>query len=118
MVETGVTVELNKATWMDRAGSKCSEAIDYGCKVTHKIIRPDMCICGDECGKLLPDERVCVPQEKSSTRNRRFPMIGFTIFTSTGDPGSDVCIDILREETKWCYQSWDHHYSEASLNHI
>ena len=80
---------------MNRASEECSEDEAYGCKVTHKIIYPDMCICGDEVGgnlsmkgdgneggKLLLGERGCVAQEKASTRSRKFTMIGFTALTS------------------------------------
>ena len=83
---------------MDRAGNECeNEADTYGCKVTHKVIRPDLFICGDEvCGNLsmkgdgneggglLLDERGYVAQEKASAQNYKFTMIGLTTFT--GDP--------------------------------
>ena len=104
MVETGVAVELDSPVWMDRAGNEVEDEADaYGCKVTHKVIRPDMCICGDEVGgnlsmkgdgneggKLLLGERGYVAQEKASTHSRKFTMIGFTALT--GDPVMCVLI--------------------------
>ena len=104
MVETGVAVELDSPVWMDRAGNEVEDEADtYGCKVTHKVIRPDMCICGDEVGgnlsmkgdgneggKLLLGERGYVVQEKASTHSRKFTMIGFTALT--GDPVMCVLI--------------------------
>ena len=88
MVDAGVAAELDEPVWMDRDGNECSESNAYGCKVTHKLVQPDMCICGDEVGgnlsmkgdgneggKLLLGQRGCVAQEKSSMRNRRFTMI-------------------------------------------
>ena len=103
MVDAGVAVKLDDPVWMNRAGKECSEEEAFGCKVTHKIIRPDMCICGDEVGgnlsmkgdgneggKLLLGERGCVAQEKASTRSRKFTMIGFTALT--GDPVMCVLI--------------------------
>ena len=108
MVNAGVAVELDTPVWMDRAGNECDEANSYGCMVTHKLIRPEMCICGDEvggnlsmkgdgneAGKLLLGERGCVAQEKASARNRKFTLIGFTALT--GDPV--MCVIIFEGKT-------------------
>ena len=44
MVEAGVAVELDSPVWMDRAGNEVEDEADaYGCKVTHKVIRPESC---------------------------------------------------------------------------
>ena len=48
MVEAGVAVKLDEPFWMDWFGNICSEYDAFGCKVFHKLVRPDMCICGDE----------------------------------------------------------------------
>ena len=108
MVDAGVAVELDEPIWMDRSGNECDEADAYGCKVTHRVTRPGMCICGDEVGgnlsmkgdgneggKLLLGERGCVAQEKASARNRKFTMIGFTALT--GDPV--MCVLIFEGKT-------------------
>ena len=50
MVEAGVAERLDEPVWMDRDGKICLEDDAFGCKVHHKIVRPDMCICGDEVG--------------------------------------------------------------------
>ena len=48
MVEADVNVELDSPVWMDRAGNEVEDEADaYVCKVTPKVIRPDMCICRD-----------------------------------------------------------------------
>jgi len=104
MVDAGVAVKLDSPVWMNRSGEVCEEEEAYGCKVFHRLVRPDMCICGDEVGGNLSmkgDGHVAgqklltgvgkIPQEKSSTRNRRFTMIGLTAFT--GEPV--MCILIL-----------------------
>ena len=104
MVDAGVAVKLDTPVWMNRSGEVCHEEEAYGCKVFHRLVRPDMCICGDEVGGNLSmkgDGHVVgqklltgvgkIPQEKSSTRNRRFTMIGLTAFT--GEPV--MCILIL-----------------------
>ena len=104
MVEAGVAERLDEAVWMDRDGNVCLEDSAFGCKVQHKIVRPDMCICGDEVGgnismkgdghvggELYLTEKGRVPQKKTSTRNRKFTMIGLTALT--GVPV--MCIIIL-----------------------
>ncbi len=35
---------------MTRDKVQCTLDDAYGCKVTHAIIRPEMCLCGDEVG--------------------------------------------------------------------
>ena len=63
----------------EQEGVECDKSNAFRCKVTHKLIRPDMCIFGDEVGgnlsmkgdghvggKLLLGERGYIPQEKSS----------------------------------------------------
>ena len=104
MVDAGVAQKLDEPQWMDRSGARCEEKYGLGFKVTHLITRPDMCICGDEVGgnismkgdghvggELLLGERGTVPQKKSSTRSKKFTMIGLTVFT--GEPV--MCILII-----------------------
>ncbi len=93
---------------MDHVENQCNEANAYGCKVTHKLIRPDMYICGDEVGgnlsmkgdgneawKLLLGERRYIAQEKASAQNRKFTSICFTALT--GDPV--MCVLIFEGKT-------------------
>ena len=104
MVDAGVAIKLDKPVWMDRLGNLCSEEEAFGCKVFYKIVRPDMCLCGDEVGKNLSMKgdghiggkkfltaRGKVPQKRASTRNRKFTLIGLTAFT--GEPV--MCILII-----------------------
>ena len=90
MADAYVAVKLDTPVWMNRSGEICEEEEVYGCKVFYRLVRPDMCIYGDKVGgnlsmkgdgyvagqKLLRVGKI--PQEKSSTINRRFMMIGFT----------------------------------------
>ena len=103
MVEAGIAVKLDVPVWMDRNGNVCSEEDAFGCKIHHKLLRPDMCVCGDEVGnnismksdghaggELLLTARKSVGQRKCSTRNRKFTLIGLTAFT--GEPVMCVII--------------------------
>ena len=104
MIECGVAIKLDTPVWMDRQGNICEEGAAFGCKVFHQLVRPDMCVCGDEVGGNLSmkgDGHIAgtklltgvgnVPKLQTSTRNRRFTMIGLTAFT--GEP--KMCIIIL-----------------------
>ena len=54
MVDCGVAKKLNVPVWMDRQGNVCKEEGAFGCQVFNKLVRPDMCICGDKgAGNLL-----------------------------------------------------------------
>ena len=50
MVDVGVAGKLADPMWMDHNGNICLEQEAFGCKVHHQIVRPDMCLCGDEVG--------------------------------------------------------------------
>ena len=50
MEHAGVAQRLEEPVWMTRDGVQCNVDDAYGCKVTHAIIRPEMCLCGDEVG--------------------------------------------------------------------
>ena len=103
MVDAGLAVKLREPVWMDRNGNVCSEEDAFGCKVHHKLLRPDMCVCGDEVGnnismkgdghaggELLLTAKKSVGQRKCSTRNRKFTLIGLTAFS--GEPVMCVII--------------------------
>ena len=105
MEHAGVTKRLEKPIWMTREGIECTAYDAYGCKVTHAIIRPEMCLCGDEVGgnicmagdghiggELFLAERGTIPQNKTSKTNKRFTLIGLTAFT--GEP--IICVIIFQ----------------------
>ena len=105
MEHAGVAKRLEEPIWMTRDGVQCTVDDAYGCKVTHAIIRPDMCLCGDEVGgnicmagdghvggELFLAEKGTIPQNKTSKTNKRFTLIGLTAFT--GEPV--LCIIILQ----------------------
>ncbi len=53
MVDAGVAVKLDTPVWMNRGDEICEEEEAYGCKVFHRLVRLDVCICGDEVGGNL-----------------------------------------------------------------
>jgi len=50
MEQAEVARNVEDPVWMNREGQVCKLDEAFGCKVTHEIIRPDMCICDDEVG--------------------------------------------------------------------
>ena len=53
MVAAGVAVKLDTPVWMNRSGEICEEEEEaYGCKVFYRLVRPDMCIRGNEVGAI------------------------------------------------------------------
>ena len=50
MVSAGVAEPLPEPEWMNRKGEIVDEKDSFGCKVFHQLVRPDMCIVGDEVG--------------------------------------------------------------------
>ena len=50
MEHAGVAKRLDKLIWMTKDGVECNVDDAYGCRVTHTITRPEMCLCGDEVG--------------------------------------------------------------------
>mmetsp|Transcript_25328 Transcript_25328/g.29833 ORF Transcript_25328/g.29833 Transcript_25328/m.29833 type:complete len:154 (+) Transcript_25328:717-1178(+) len=50
MVSAKVAVKLPDPVWMDAKGNLVDEGDAYGCKVTHDIVRPEMCVVADEVG--------------------------------------------------------------------
>ena len=108
MVEEKVAEKLDVPEWQDEKGQSCIEENAFGCKVTHKIVRPDMCIVGDEVGGNLSmkgdDGRkkiLCaqgqVPREKASGIDRHFTTIGLT--TLSGE--ALMCIVIMKGKRVW-----------------
>ena len=53
MIEAQVAVKLDGPVWMDWKGNICNKYDAFGYKVFHRLIRPDMCICGDEVGRNI-----------------------------------------------------------------
>ena len=106
MVVAGIAVDLDVPVWMDMNGNIFSKEDAFSCKVYHKLLRPDMCICGDKVGnnismngdgytgsELLLTARKSARQRKCSTRNRKVTLIGLAAFT--GEPVA--CVIILMQ---------------------
>ncbi len=97
LVVAGLVVKLDESVWMDRDGNTCIGEAAFGCKVHHKIVRPDLCFCGDEIGgnisiegdgyyggeKVLT-EKGTIGQRKTSTWSKKFTMISLINFS--GEP--------------------------------
>ena len=105
MEHAGVAKKLHQPIWMTKEGIVCDVDNAYGGKVTHNIIRPDMCLCGDEVGgnicmagdghvggELFLTEKGTIAQNKCSKTNKKFTLIGLTAFT--GEPV--ICIIIIQ----------------------
>ena len=97
MVDAGVAKKLDEPVWITHDGKLCVEREAFGCKVTHELIKPHLCICGDEVGgnlcmkgdghiggQLLLTAPGKLPQQKASSKNKRFTLIGLTDLT--GEP--------------------------------
>ena len=82
-------MRLDEPVWMDRDGNTCTEEEAFGCKVHHKIVRHDLCFCGDEVrdnismkrdgyngGEKVLTETGTIGQRKTSTRSRNFTKKG------------------------------------------
>ena len=72
MVDAGLAKKLEVPRWITRNGRICSEDQAFGCQVTHDLIKPQLCICGDEVGGNLcmkgdghigRELKVCIPLE-------------------------------------------------------
>ena len=51
MVSAGVAFKLDEPVLMTKNGVIVDSSENaFGCKVTHRIVRLDMCLCGDEVG--------------------------------------------------------------------
>ena len=101
---SGVAKRRDEPVWMDRDGNIVEEVNAHGCKVTHDFIRPDMCLVRDEVGgninmtgdghqggQLLLCPKGTIPQQKISTRDKHFTLMGLTLLS--GDPV--MCILII-----------------------
>ena len=53
MEHAGVAKRLDKPIWMTKDGVECNVDDAYGCRVTHTITRPEMCLCSDKVGKNI-----------------------------------------------------------------
>ena len=103
MEDAGVAKRLPEPVWMDREGEIVGEEHAFGCKVTHRIIHPEMVIVFDELGgnisqkgdghvggQLLLCEKGETPQIKVSTRDKHYTVLGLT--SLTGHPVMCVII--------------------------
>ena len=104
MEMAGVAVRLDEPVWKDRSGNIVEEADALGCKVTHDLIHPEMCIVGDEVGGNLNMDgdghvggtkllcaKDAIPQKKTSTRDKHFTLLPLMLLT--GEPL--MCILII-----------------------
>ena len=103
MVEAGVAVKKDYPEWMDAYGDIVYEDDALGCKVTHDLIRPEMCIVMDEVGGNTSQKgdgnkggekfivpKGMIPQLEANAQDKHFTLLGLT--TIGGDPVMCVII--------------------------
>ena len=91
MVDAGVAVKMASPAWLDINGDLVHEDDALGCMVTHDLTHPEMCIVMDEVGantnmkgdgncggELLVCGSHMTPQQKSSTKEKHFTLLGLT----------------------------------------
>lgn len=113
MEEVGIAIHLEESVWMDCEGNVVDEKTFFGCKVTHRITRPEMVICFDELGgntsqkgdghvggQLPLCETGKTPQIKISTRDTHYTTMGLTVLT--GDPVMCVVIFTGKKTNTLC----------------
>ena len=96
-VDVGVAIEREFPVWMYRNGNIVDEDKEFGCKVTHDIIRPDHIIVMDEVGgntsqkgyvqiggELMLCETGKTPQRKISVKSKHYTCLGLTALS--GEP--------------------------------
>ena len=111
MEEAGVAVKYDTPQWQNANGDICEEEDSVGCMVTHDLTHPEMCIVMDEVGGNTSQKgdgnnggelHVCakgmVPQQKASTKDKHFTLLGLTALN--GDPVMCVVIFAGKRETK------------------
>ena len=113
MVEAKVAVELPDPVWMNNDGVEVCEDDSTGCKVTHDLTHPEMCIVMDEVGGNISQKgdgnkggeryitgKGMVPQLKSNSKDKHYTVLGLTAIS--GDPV--MCVVIFtgtRENRLW-----------------
>ena len=50
MVDIGVAMPYEEPLWQDANGINCLESDAFGCKVTHNLTHPKICVVIDEVG--------------------------------------------------------------------
>ena len=48
LIHAKLAVKLDNPVWMNWNGEICTKSEAYGWKVHHKILRPELCFCGDK----------------------------------------------------------------------
>jgi len=103
LVDCGLAKKLDNPVWMDCAGNIVDEKDACGCKVTIDITHPEMIVVADEVGgntNMKGDghvggqkylcEKGCEVQQKVTTTEKHFTLLGFTALT--GEPVMCVVI--------------------------
>ena len=103
MEEAGLAVKFASPKWMDKLGNEVLKENSFGCMVTHDLLFPEMCLVMDEVGgntsqkgdghkggQLMICAKDMVPQQKASTNDKHFTLLGLTALT--GDPVMCVLI--------------------------
>ena len=110
MVEARLAVEI-EPEWQDMSGKNVLADDAFGCKVTHELLHPEMCLVMDEVGGNTSQKgdgsnggelHICsvgmTPQQKACTKEKHFTLLGITALN--GDPVMCVIIFAGKRENK------------------
>ena len=91
LVDAMLATILDSPEWQDLNGNRCEESEAFGCKVTHTLTHPEMCIVMDEVGgntsqkgdghiggELLVCGKGMVPQKRVNIKDKHFTLLGLT----------------------------------------
>ena len=91
MEDAKVATPYAAPMWQDRDGNPCLEKDVFGCKVTHNLTHPEMCVVMDEVGgntsqkgdghiggELLVCAKGMIPKKKVNTKDKHFTVLGLT----------------------------------------
>ena len=91
MEDAKVATPYAAPMWQDYDGNPCLEKDAFGCKVTHNLTHPEMCVVMDEVGgntsqkgdghiggELLVCAKGMIPKKKVNTKDKHFTVLGLT----------------------------------------
>ena len=91
MEDAKVATPYDAPMWQDYDGNPCLEKDAFGCKVTHNLTHPEMCVVMDEVGgntsqkgdghiggELLVCAKGMIPKKKVNTKDKHFTVLGLT----------------------------------------
>ena len=109
MADAKVACKYDTPIWLDIDGTCCEDYNAFGCKVTHNLLAPEMCIVMGKVGgstsqkgdghigdELLICAKGMEPQKKINTKDKHFTLLGLTALN--GDPVMCIIIFAGKQE--------------------